>query len=135
MVNNHVCSACRRWLPRDHWSASSIICNECTAKGCTARDANLYDFARCAQKLGNTRFDRHDLYNRGRTDRRENLLFCGCGANSCSTMTTLKLVTLFFNRQWHVLIRVESRLRPCCRLNILRSGALFMRHESIRRKE
>ena len=31
MVNNHVCRACRRWLAGDHWSANSIICNECTA--------------------------------------------------------------------------------------------------------
>ena len=146
-LNHHVCSGCRRELPENHWARTTmkmhlsyrktpLICRECTAKGCTARDGNLYDCQACAQKLGCTHFDRHDLINRERPDRHKEGLICGCDTNSCSTMTTLKLVTLsFFNRQWHVLIRVESRLRPCCRLNILRSGALFMRHESIRRKE
>ena len=42
------------------------------------------------------RFDPQDVRNRGRPDLHENVFFCGCGANSCSTMTTLKLVTLFF---------------------------------------
>ena len=98
MVNNHVGSACRRWLPRDHWSANSIkmhlppqktmlICNECTTKGYTARDTNLYDCAECAQKLGNARFDSQDLYNKRKTGRHKNVLICGCDANSCSTMT------------------------------------------------
>ena len=48
MVNNHVCSACRRWLPRNAWSDHALrgnhlrqallICRECTAKGHTSRD-------------------------------------------------------------------------------------------------
>ena len=64
-----------------------LICNECTEKGYTARDTNLYECASCAQKLGKTHFDWQDLYNKRKTGRRENKLVCGCGTNSCSTMT------------------------------------------------
>ena len=105
-VNNHVCSGCRREFPRSHWSAKTIekhksprktilICTECTTSGCTARDAKLYHCDGCAKKLGHTRFDRNDLYNKAKTGRIKNTLLCGYIANSCSTMTKLKLITLF----------------------------------------
>ena len=43
------------------------------------------------------RFDPQNLRTRGRPDLHGHVSYCGCGANSCSTMTTLKLVTLFFS--------------------------------------
>ena len=70
-----------------HLRQALLICNECTANGCTARDANLYECAECAQKLGNARFDTQNLRNRRRPGRRKHKLVCGCGTNSCSTMT------------------------------------------------
>ena len=98
-VNHHVCSGCRRALACRHFSANSIkgylsphkktvlICKECRARGCTARDANLYACGGCAQKLGKTRFDQQDWLNKRRkTGRHKTSLFCGCGTNSCSTM-------------------------------------------------
>ena len=56
------------------------------------------------------RFDPQDLRNRGRPDLHGNVLFCGCGANSGSTMATLKLVTLFFHPTmgWNDLSCVET---------------------------
>ena len=120
-LNHHVCSGCRRELPENHWARTTmkmhlsyrktpLICRECTAKGCTARDGNLYDCQACAQKLGCTHFDRHDLINRERPDRHKEGLICGCDTNSCSTMTTLKLVTLFFHPTmgWNDLSCVET---------------------------
>ena len=106
-LNHHVCGGCRREFPRDHWPVNGVkmhqswrktalICRGCAAKGCTPRDANLYDCQECAQKLGSTRFDTQDLRNRGRPERHKEVLICGCDTNSCSTMTTLKLVTLLF---------------------------------------
>ena len=98
-VNNHVCSGCRREFPRNHWTAKMIehhrspqktilICKECTASGCTARDANVYNCDGCQQKIGHMRFDKHELYNVAKTGRSgRNILICGYVANSCSTMT------------------------------------------------
>ena len=98
-INHHVCSSCSRALACRHFSANRIrghlsphkktvlICKECRARGCTARDANLYDCDGCAQKLGKRRFDLQDwLYKKRKTGRHETSLFCGCGTNSCSTM-------------------------------------------------
>ena len=98
-INHHVCNACRRALACRHFSAdhikgylsphktTTLICNECRARGCTATDANLYDCAGCAQKLGRRRFDKLDWHNKKRkTGRHKTSLFCGCGTNSCSTM-------------------------------------------------
>ena len=60
--------------------------------GCTARDAKLYHCDGCDQKIGHTRFDKNDLYNKAKTGRTANTLVCGYVANSCSTMTKLKLL-------------------------------------------
>ena len=99
-INHHVCNACRRALACRHFSANHIkgylsphknttlICNECRARGCTTRATNLYDCAGCAQKLGKRRFDQVDWFDKQRkTGRHKTSLFCGCGTNSCSTMT------------------------------------------------
>ena len=100
-IDHHVCSGCRRELACHHFSANSIkeylsphkktvlICNECRARGCITTDANLYDCAGCARRLGKRRYDKLDWDNKKRkTGRYKTSLFCGCGTNSCSTMAT-----------------------------------------------
>ena len=98
------CTRCGR-----HWRREVLYRNvyaTCTRCGRHVRKRTLARHRRSAKcrlapllPTGATenRFDPQDLRNRGRLDLHGNVLFCGCGANSCSTMTTLKLVTLFFS--------------------------------------
>ena len=118
--NNHVCRGWRReFFDRNvyvtctrcgrHWRREGLYRNvyaTCTRCGRHVRKKTLARHRRSAKcrlapllPTGATenRFDPQDLRNRGRPDLHGNVLFCGCGANSCSTMTTLKLVTLFFS--------------------------------------
>ena len=96
-MNNHVCSGCRKELPKDHWGVkivenhlspqkTNLICKECEGRGCSARDAKLYHCDGCDQHFGHTRFSKHQLYDKAKTARREDMLLCGNVASDCSVM-------------------------------------------------
>ena len=77
-------------------------------------------------------FDRNDLYDKAKPGRGENALLCGYSANSCSTMTTLKLVTIFLLQRWSGMINEEPRAGPCPRSRILIGGETFIGKTFIR---
>ena len=77
-------------------------------------------------------FDRNDLYDKAKTGRSENALLCGYSANSCSTMTKLKLITIFLFQRWGEMIKEEPRPCLCPRSSILIGGESFMGKTFIR---
>ena len=77
-------------------------------------------------------FDRNDLYGKTKPGRGENALLCGYSANSCSTMTTLKLVTIFLLQRWGEMINEEPRADLCLRSRILIGGETFIGKTFIR---
>ena len=77
-------------------------------------------------------FDRNDLYDKATPGRGQNALLCGYSANSCSTMTTLKLVTIFLFQRWGEMIKEEPRPGPCPRSRILIGGETFIGKTFIR---
>ena len=76
-------------------------------------------------------FDRNDLYDKAKTGRSQNASLCGYSANSCSTMTTLKLIIFLFQR-WSEMIKEEPRPGPCPRSHILNGGETFIGKTFIR---
>ena len=77
-------------------------------------------------------FDRNDLYAKAKTGRSKNALLCGYSANSCSTMTKLKLITIFLFQRWGEMIKEEPRPGPCPRSRILIGGETFIGKTFIR---
>ena len=78
---------CGKAYPRAHWSADilkkhrtdktrKLVCRGCTDKGCSARDVNLYHCESCDLYLGHARFDKHSLYNKAKSGRRQAGLVC-----------------------------------------------------------
>ena len=111
------CTRCGR-----HWRREVLyrhVYATCTRCGRHVRKKSLPSHRRSAKcrlapllLTGATknRFDPQNLRTRGRPDLHEKVFFCGCGANSCSTMTTLKLVAFYFHptRGWNDLSCVET---------------------------
>ena len=117
-VNNHVCRGWRReFFDRNayatctrcgrHWRREVLyrhVYATCTRCGSYVRKTYLRSHRRSAKcrlapllptDATKNRFNPQTLRSRERPDLHKNVSFCGCGANSCSTMTTLKLVTFF----------------------------------------
>ena len=43
--------------------AKKLLCLECSAKGCTARDTKVYQCSRCKKDLGRSKFEAQQLNN------------------------------------------------------------------------
>ena len=71
-------------------------------------------------------FNPNDLYAKLQPRGSENALLCGYISNSCSTMTELKLITIFLFRRLGEMMKKEPRACPGPRSSISIGGKAFL---------
>ena len=87
-VGMHGCRACSRPFGGECWNKEilrnherfkrPLVCNDCNAKGCTAKDRKTYVCTQCLKDWGSLKFNKHDLYYSKRSEGKGTLRCTNC---------------------------------------------------------